>query len=124
MWCKMKKGIKAETLNLRQIISLKSFREPKEVLVNEAGYAECPTCHAAGHLDYVRYCSHCGQRLTWNAWYKAVAREEVWDLFRKDFDTVYQCTLLKDWNIMEYVLKLNKDKAEQFLNKLDDGTNL
>ena len=72
----MKKGIKAEELSARQIISLKMLREPRQVRADADGYAECPNCHGFVDVDYVRYCSRCGQRLAWNVWYKEVMQQE------------------------------------------------
>ena len=28
-------------------------------------YAKCPRCKTPMEYDYVRFCSHCGQRLAW-----------------------------------------------------------
>ena len=78
----MKKDLKAEQLNKRQIISLLQMRRPKEVKVRN-GYSVCPTCGALGHTDYARYCNKCGQRLSWNEFYKLAFLDDYADVIEE-----------------------------------------
>lgn len=68
---------KAEELNLRQIISLLSFRKPREAYLTDYKYCSwCPTCHGAIRVEYTKFCSNCGQKLSWNNVYKTLQKEE------------------------------------------------
>ena len=74
----MKKGLKVEELNKRQVISLMSFRRKKPVKISKRGdtATECPTCNTPIHFEYSNYCSHCGQKLDWKPFRKIAFIEE------------------------------------------------
>ena len=72
----MKKEIKAEDLNLRQIISLLSFRKKREAIPTYNSFWGCPTCHNTIESEGSNYCSYCGQKLSWNNFYKKVMKIE------------------------------------------------
>ena len=77
---------KAEDLNLRQIISLLSFRKPREAYLTDYEYCSwCPTCHAPIDREYVKFCNHCGQKLSWKNVYKIFQQEE-WKAERREME--------------------------------------
>lgn len=68
--------IKPKTRSKR--VNPKEYRKPMTVTewqeffsINERGireptyYSKCPRCGAYLECEYVRFCSHCGQRLAW-----------------------------------------------------------
>lgn len=73
---------KAEDLSIRQINSLLSFRKSREALItlNRFEGATCPTCKSHPGNTYCNFCSNCGQKLSWNNYYKEVGRwDYVWE---------------------------------------------
>lgn len=72
---------RAEELSTRQIISLMSFRKPKEVVFNIGKRATtaciCPVCKTPINIEFSNYCSNCGQRLKWRSLYRRQYEEEA-----------------------------------------------
>ncbi len=68
--------LKAENLTKRQIISLLRFRKPMEIDMS-SGYIQCPLCKSEGLRDYQRFCSVCGQRLSWKSLWQETHKEEL-----------------------------------------------
>jgi len=86
-----KDGLKAEDLNLKQIISLLSLRKPREVLFeDDAAYPLCPNCNSATVTDYQAYCVCCGQRLDWrHTFYATFFYNQFSYLFKSLNDDLY-----------------------------------
>lgn len=78
--------LKAENLTKRQVISLLRFRKPMEIDIS-SGYIQCPLCKSCGLRDYQRFCSVCGQRLSWKPlWQKTHNEELITDLkYEKEY---------------------------------------
>ena len=59
---------RVEDLTLNQIISLLRFRRAREVIITDYVCRFCPTCHSPLSREYLNYCNHCGQKLSWIKW--------------------------------------------------------
>lgn len=50
-------------------IDPREYRKPMTVTkwnhYSDSDFAVCPRCDTAMDYDYVRFCIHCGQRLSW-----------------------------------------------------------
>ena len=83
----MKKDLKAEDLNKKQIISLMGFRKRKSVeLIFKRTIARCPTCKRPIDVEYINYCTCCGQKLDWKHYSKIVFKNEI---IQQEYEYLY-----------------------------------
>lgn len=70
---------RAEDLTIKQIISLLQFRRAREVIYTSIEHYDrglCPTCKTPPNIEYSKFCVGCGQKLSWNNYYKRSNRED------------------------------------------------
>lgn len=105
------KSIRAEDLTLRQIISIKRYREPRPLILGSE-WPACPACHTLTDADYARFCSNCGQRLDWREFHKVSMKEEIMELFDGAVTGAAENAKFEAWIRLEYIYTKYKTKKE------------
>lgn len=111
---------RVENLTEKQLISLVSFRRKKNVkLIFSDTIAKCPTCGMPIDIEFINYCSHCGQKLSWKPYFKVMTMPER---IQYEYDLLYYLYKNdKHINVLSYLSrhpKMNKNKMRRGMQKL------